>query len=95
MPDDYTASEKAAVILTRTFEALARQLGKTLSAKTRADLTRACELLADGDNYDELLVDLLEQPRVTQSFERAPIPTEEEQLRRYSNWRYRREEETR
>lgn len=72
-----TASEEAAAILTRTFEALARQAGKTLSRKTRDDLTRACELLAAGDSYDELLVDLLEQPpirseRITQQFEREP-----------------------
>lgn len=68
-------SDEAAAIITRTLEALARQVGKTLSAKTRADLARACELLAAGDDYDELLEDLLEQPpirseRVTQSFDR-------------------------
>ncbi len=71
----YTSSEEAAAILIRTFEALARQNHKTLSQKTRADVARACELLATGDDYDELLIDLLEQPpirsdRQTVSFER-------------------------
>lgn len=70
-----TASEEAAAILTRVLEALARQNGKTLSQKTRADISRACELLATGDSYDELLDDLLSAPpvysdRVTQSFQR-------------------------
>ena len=70
-----TASEEAAAILIRTFEALARQNGKTLSAKTRADLERACELLATGDDYTDLLDDLLSEPpirsdRTTQNFER-------------------------
>lgn len=67
--------EEASRILCRILEALARQSGKTLSAKTRAEVERACELLAAGDDYDELLVDLLEQPPgrpapVTQSFDR-------------------------
>ena len=70
-----TASEEAAAILIRTLEALARQCGKTLSRKTRDDLARACELLAAGDSYDELLDDLLSAPpvrsdRVTVNFER-------------------------
>lgn len=67
--------EEAAAILTRVLEAICRLNHKTLSRKTRDDLARACELLARGDSYDELLVDLLETPpirseRVTQSFER-------------------------
>src|SRR5262245_41902098 len=71
----YTASEEATAILVRTFEALARLGGKTLSRKTRDDLARACELLARGDDYSDLLDDLLSAPpvrsdRVTQSFER-------------------------
>jgi hypothetical protein len=51
-------SDEAAAILLHTFEALSRQVGKTLSAKTRTDLARACELLAAGDDYEELLDDL-------------------------------------
>lgn len=69
-------SDEAAQILTRILEALARQSGKTLGQKTRADIQRACELLAQDDDYD-LLEDLLEQPairsdRITQQFEREP-----------------------
>lgn len=83
-------SEEAAAILIRTLEALARVGGKTLSLKTRADLQRACELLAAGDDYTDLLEDLLERPpirsdRVTQSFERdgnAGIPDQ-----RFQTWR--------
>jgi hypothetical protein len=91
-----TASEEAAAILIRTFEALARQAGKTLSHKTRDDLSRACELLAQGDSYDELLVDLLEQPpirndRVTQSFERESTHGDP----RFEAWRRQREEDAR
>lgn len=93
----YTASEEAAAILTRTLEALARQLGKTLSTKTRTDLARACELLARGDDYDELLVDLLEQPpirndRVTQAFEREPADYGDP---RFEAWRRQRMEDAR
>lgn len=85
-------SEEAAAILTRTLESLARVSGKTLSQRTRADLTRACELLAMGDDYD-LLEDLLEQApirsdRVTVNFERegnAGIPDQ-----RFQTWRGRR-----
>lgn len=47
---------EAAQILTRMFEALARQNRKTLNARSRADITRACELLAHaGDELDDLL----------------------------------------
>lgn len=93
-------SQEAAQILIRTFEALARQLGKRLSERTRADITRACELLAAGDDYEDLLEDLLSTPpirsdRTTQSFEREPIPTEEEQLRRFGAWRRQRDEDAR
>ena len=86
-------ADEAAAILTRTFEALARQLGKTLSTKTRADIARACELLAAGDDYDELLVDLLEQPpirndRVTQAIERESTYGDPQ----FERWRQRRED---
>jgi hypothetical protein len=74
---NYTPTQEATAILTRILESLARVNGKTLSRKTRADLARACELLSTGDNYDELLDDLLSTPpirseRITQQFEREP-----------------------
>ncbi len=57
-----SASEEAAQILTRVFEALARQSGKTLAAGTRADVLRACELLSTASaELDDLLEDLPEQ----------------------------------
>jgi hypothetical protein len=67
--------EEAARILCRVLEALARQSGKTLSAKTRGEVERACELLSAGDDYSDLLDDLLSAPpvvsdRQTVSFER-------------------------
>lgn len=59
-----TPTEDAAQILTRIFESLARVNGKTLSAKTRADIGRACELLASqGDELDAMLDDLAPAPR--------------------------------
>jgi hypothetical protein len=65
--------EEAARILCRVLEALARQNGKTLSSKTRSEVERACELLATGDDYSDLLEDLLEMPpRTTQTSEREP-----------------------
>lgn len=58
-----TPHEEAAQIFTRIFEALARQSGKTLSATTRADIGRACELLATRDDLEPLLDDLPQAPR--------------------------------
>jgi len=89
----YTPTEEAAAILTRILEALARQSGKTLSRKTRDDLARACELLSAGDNYDELLDDLLSTPpirseRVTQTFERDDYGDTN-----FGNWRKQRQYE--
>lgn len=54
-----TPQDEAAAILTRLFEALARVNNKTLNARTRADIARACELLSHagadlGDLFDEL-----------------------------------------
>lgn len=56
-------TQEAAQILTRVFEALARQNGKTLSKATRSDIGRACELLAQGDRLEELFEDLPAPPR--------------------------------
>lgn len=89
-----TASDEAAAIFIRTLEALARLHRKTLNQKTRADLARACELLAAGDDYSDLLEDLLDEPppirsdRVTQTFER-PQDTDPQ----FRQWRGRRQEE--
>jgi hypothetical protein len=82
--------EEAARILCRVLEALARQSGKTLSAKTRAEVERACELLSAGDDYSDLLDDLLSMPpirsdRVTQSFERPDYGDAE-----FGRWRAQR-----
>lgn len=56
---------EAAAILTRTFEALARAAGKTLSARSREDIRRACELLsAAGPELDALLEDAPTMPRM-------------------------------
>lgn len=90
----YTASEEAAAIFTRLFEVLARQSGKTLSQKTRTDLARACELLAAGDDYEEL-DDLLSTPpvvsdRVTEAFERPDYGDP-----RFERWRQQRHEDMR
>lgn len=50
---------EAAQILTRLFEALARRSGKTLNQRSRADIARACELLASaGDELSDLLDEL-------------------------------------
>lgn len=54
---------EAAQILTRVFESLARLNGKTLSAQTKADIGRACSLLAAGDGLEELLEDV--PPRIS------------------------------
>lgn len=59
-----TPTEEAAQILTRLFEALARQNHKTLSQQTRADIGRACELLSHaGEELETLLEDLPTPPR--------------------------------
>ena len=78
-------TDEAAAILTRVFEALARANGKTLNARTRADSSRACELLASaGSEFSELLDDL---PRTTPgeavaAREYATVPPEVERWQR-------------
>jgi hypothetical protein len=50
--------DEAAAIFIRMFEALARRSGKTLNERSRADITRACRLLASaGGELDDLLDD--------------------------------------
>lgn len=84
-----TNSEEAAAILTRVFEALARQSDKTLSASTRADIGRACELLSTaGEELDALLDDLPPSPR--QSPAEAAI---EPGMRDFERWRSQRGDE--
>jgi hypothetical protein len=57
------AVTEAAQILTRLFEALARRSGKTLNARSREDIKRACELLASaGEELDDLLDELPPPP---------------------------------
>lgn len=75
---------EAAQILTRVFEALARQNGKTLSHKTRADIERACELLTNaGEELDDLFEDLPEPPRVSPAEHAVADPN-------FQRWRARR-----
>jgi hypothetical protein len=68
---------EASQIFTRLFEALARRSGKTLNVRSRADITRACELLSHaGQELDDLLDDM-PPPRpvndyATVSFEKVP-----------------------
>lgn len=67
---------EAAQILTRLFEALARQNRKTLNARSRADIARACELLShSGQELDDLL-DELPQPerRPAQEYATQVLP---------------------
>ncbi len=52
-------TDEAAQILTRLFEALARQNRKTLNARSKADIARACDLLSHaGEAFGDLLDDL-------------------------------------
>lgn len=77
--------EEAAQILTRVLESLARASGKTLSARTRQDISRACELLAAaGPDLDACLDDL---PHTTPgervaAQEYADVPAEVEQWKK-------------
>jgi hypothetical protein len=80
-----TPTSEAAVILTRVLEALARQSGKTLSQQTRADIERACELLANTANDLDVLDDL---PVPRQSPAEAAIDDPN-----FQRWRTRRYEE--
>lgn len=79
---------EAAQILTRVFEALARANGKTLNARSRADIGRACELLSHaGANLSELLDDV---PRVSPA--EAMVDAAERDPN-YQEWRRRRTSE--
>ena len=55
--------DEAALIFIRMFEALARRSGKTLNARSKADIRRACELLSHaGTELDDLLDELPPPP---------------------------------
>lgn len=60
-----TPADEAAQIITRVLESLARASNKTLKASTRADIARACSLLADGAAEYDQLEDLPPMPRVS------------------------------
>lgn len=84
-----TPQDEAATILIRLLESLCRLHRKTLSARSRADITRACQLLASsGDELDDLLDDLPPpRPRTeysTMSFDKK-VPEE------VDRWREKRE----
>jgi hypothetical protein len=48
------ATEEASAILIRIFESLARVNRKTLNARSREDIRRACELLANAGMEDQI-----------------------------------------
>lgn len=81
---------EAAQILTRLFEALARRSGKTLNARSREDIKRACELLASaGEELDDLLDELpppARPPEMRPARDYTTMPIEVER------WRERRDE---
>lgn len=76
--------EEAAQIFLRVFEALARQNGKTLSAKTREDVEQACSLLGNAAADLEVLEDLTDAPR--RSLGEYAVADE-----RFQRWREERE----
>ena len=62
---------------------LARRSGKTLSARSREDIKRACALLASaGDELDDLLDELPAREYSTVSFEAKPPEVERWKERR-------------
>lgn len=79
--------DEAAQILTRLFEALARQNRKTLNERSRADIARACELLSHaGSELDDLLDDMPAPPpeyRPVREYSTVPIEVD--------RWKERRE----
>ena len=81
-----TPSDEAAQIITRILESLARAAGKTLKASTRADIARACELLANGAAEYDQLDDLAPMPRVSPAEAVMDIPAE---VRRWKEQRER------
>jgi hypothetical protein len=72
---------EAAQILTRLFEALARQNHKTLNARSRADIARACELLSHSGEALSDLLDDMPPPRTEYSTVSFEVPPEVEQWR--------------
>lgn len=75
-------TDEAAQILTRLFEALARRTGKTLNARSKADIARACELLSHaGEELDDLLDEVPPPPRREYSTVSFEVPPEVERWR--------------
>lgn len=85
-------TEEATAILTRVFEALARANGKTLNARTRADIGRACELLASaGSELTELLDDMPVMPKTTRGEAASNFITAAEADPNFKRWRQARD----
>src|SRR3954463_3930421 len=86
--NDMDPTVEAAQILTRLFEALARQNRKTLNERSRADIARACELLSHaGAELDDLLDDMPAPPpeyRAAREYSTVTLPEVE-------RWKERRE----
>lgn len=74
-------TEEAAAVFTRIFEALARQNGKTLSARTRDDIEHACSLLSNAAADLDVLDDLPEPARRV-----SPVDADPD----FQRWRARR-----
>jgi hypothetical protein len=78
-------ADKAAQILTRLFEAICRLNRKTLNARSRDDIKRACALLSSaGEELDDLL-DELPPPRPPEhrpARDYTTMPIEVEQWRK-------------
>lgn len=84
-----TPQDEAAAILTRVFEAICRVNNKTLNARTRADIARACELLSHaGGEYSELLDDL---PRMSPAEAASNLVMAAEADPGYRRWKQERE----
>jgi hypothetical protein len=82
-------TNEAAEIFIRMFEALARRSGKTLNTRSRADITRACELLASaGAELDDLLDELpppAPERRPARDYTTMPIEVERWREQRRTN----------
>ena len=86
------STEEAAAILTRVFEALARANGKTLNTRTRADIGRACELLASaGSDLTELLDELPVTPKTTRGEAASNFIAAAESDPNFQRWRQARD----
>jgi hypothetical protein len=69
---------EAAQILTRLLESICRLNRKTLNARSRADIARACELLSHSGEALSDLLDDLPPPRTEYSTVSFEVPPEVE-----------------